>query len=112
MENHTAKHFVLQLGSLVSLYVSLGFLLALLFSIINIVYPDAIDDYWTIESNHDTVRVGIAMLVVFFPTYLVLTRTVNKIRRSAGGTDTYLSLTKWLVYLSLLLEVVYCLGIW
>jgi hypothetical protein len=101
MENHTAKHFVLQLGSLVSLYLSLGFLLALLFSIINIAYPDAIDDYWTIESNHDTVRVGIAMLVVFFPTYLFLTRTVNKIRRTETS-GAYLSLTKWLVYLSLL----------
>jgi hypothetical protein len=101
MENHTAKHFVLQLGSLVSLYLSLGFLLALLFSVINIVFPDAIDDYWLIESHHNTVRIGIAMLVVFFPAYLVLTRTVNKIRR-AGTNDTYLGLTKWLVYLSLL----------
>ncbi len=101
MENHTAKHFVLQLGSLVSLYLSLGFLLSLLFSIVNISFPDAIDDYWTIEGNHDMVRVSIAMLVVFFPTYLFLTRTVNKIRRTAAD-GTYLSLTKWLVFLSLL----------
>jgi Domain of unknown function (DUF5671) len=101
MENQTAKHFVLQLGSLVSLYLSLGFLLSLLFSIINIVFPDAIDDYWTIESNHDMVRISIAMLVVFFPTYLYLTRTVNKIRRTEAD-GTYLSLTKWLVFLSLL----------
>jgi glucan phosphoethanolaminetransferase (alkaline phosphatase superfamily) len=101
MENHTAKHFVLQLGSLVSLYLSLGFLLSLLFSIINIVFPDAIDDYWTIESNHDMVRISIAMLVVFFPTYIFLTRTVNKIRRTEAD-GTYLSLTKWLVFLSLL----------
>ncbi len=101
MENHTAKHFVLQLGSLVSLYLSLGFLLSLLFSIINIVFPDAIDDYWTIESNHDMVRISIAMLVVFFPTYLYLTRTVNKIRRTETE-GVYLSLTKWLVFLSLL----------
>jgi hypothetical protein len=107
--NHTAKHFVLQLGSLVSLYLSLGFLLSLLFSIINIVFPDAIDDYWTIESSHDTVRLSIAMLVVFFPTYLYLTRTVNKIRRdSADGM--YLALTKWLVFLSLLVGGAVLLG--
>jgi hypothetical protein len=109
MENHTAKHFVLQLGSLGSLYLSLGFLLALLFSVINIVYPDAIDQYWAIESSHDTVRISIAMLIVFFPVYLILTRTVNKIRRSGGG-DTYLGLTKWLVYLSLLVGGAVLLG--
>jgi Domain of unknown function (DUF5671) len=101
MENHTAKHFVLQLGSLASLYVSLGFLLSLLFSIINISFPDAIDDYWTIESAHSTVRLSIAMLVVFFPTYLYLTRTVNNIRRTESD-GMYLSLTKWVVFLSLL----------
>ena len=102
MENHTAKHFVLQLGSLVSLYLSLGFLLTLLFSIINIMFPDAIDNYWAIESAHSSVRIGIAMVLVFFPTYLLLTRTVNKMRRSEAG-GAYLVLTKWLVYLSLLI---------
>lgn len=101
MENHTAKHFVLQLGSLASLYLSLGFLLSLLFSIINITFPDAIDDYWAIESSHDMVRISIAMIVVFFPTYLFLTRTVNKIRRTEAD-GMYLSLTKWVVFLSLL----------
>lgn len=102
MENHTAKHFVLQLGSLVSLYLSLGFLLTLLLSIINIMFPDAIDNYWAIESAHSSVRIGIAMVLVFFPTYLLLTRTVNKMRRSEAG-GAYLVLTKWLVYLSLLI---------
>ncbi len=101
MENHTAKHFVLQLGSLASLYLSLGFLLSLLFSIINITFPDAIDDYWVVESSHSTVRFSIAMLVVFFPTYLYLTRTVNNIRRTESD-GMYLSLTKWVVFLSLL----------
>lgn len=101
MENHTAKHFVLQLGSLASLYLSLGFLLSLLFSIVNITFPDAIDNYWSIESSHSTVRLSIAMLVVFFPTYLFLTRTVNNIRRTESGS-MYLSLTKWVVFLSLL----------
>ncbi len=101
MENHTAKHFVLQLGSLVSLYLSLGFLLTLLFGIINIMFPDATNDYWMIESAHSNVRLGIAMVIVFFPTYLVLTRIVNNMRRNEKN-GAYLSLTKWLVYLSLL----------
>ena len=101
MENHTAKHFVLQLGSLVSLYLSLGFLLTLLFGIINIMFPDATNDYWMIDSAHGNVRLGIAMVIVFFPTYLILTRLVNNLRRQEAG-GAYLSLTRWLVYLSLL----------
>jgi len=101
MENNTAKHFVLQLGSIITLYLSIAFLLVLLFSIINLAFPDAVENYWQIESNSSSVRVGIAMLVVFFPTYLLLTRRVNVMRR-AEGESTYLGLTKWLMYLSLL----------
>ena len=101
MENHTAKHFALQLGSLISLYLSLSFLLVLVFGIINILFPDAADSYWQTESARSSVRIGIAMVIVFFPTYLILTRTVNKLRRSKTA-NSYLSLTKWLIYLSLL----------
>jgi hypothetical protein len=48
------------------------------------------------------------MLVVFFPTYLVLTRIVNTIRRTEGGV--YLTLTKWLIYISLLIGGAVILG--
>ncbi len=101
MENHTAKHFVLQLGSLISLYLSVTFLLVLLFGIINLCYPDPIEGSWMVESSASSVRLGIAMVIVFFPTYLILTRIVNKQRRQEGS-GAYLSLTKWLIYLSLL----------
>jgi hypothetical protein len=101
MENHTAKNFVLQLGSLITLYLSLTFLLVLLFSIINIKFPDAIEGYYQIESANESIRLGVAMLVVFFPAYLILTRRVNNLRRQDTGS-VYSGLTKWLVYLSLL----------
>ncbi len=42
------------------------------------------------------------MLVVFFPTYIILTRLVNTIRRTEKG-GTYLTLTRWLIYISLLI---------
>lgn len=101
MDNQTPKHFVLQLGSLISLYLTLGFLLSLLFGIINLKFPDAIEGYWALESASSAVRLGVAMVVVFFPTYLILTRLVNQLRRQEKNS-TYLTLTKWLVYLSLL----------
>lgn len=102
MENNTAKHFVLQLGSLITLYLSISFLLVLLFNIINLIYPDAVEGYWEIESSSNSVRLGIAMLIVFFPTYLVLTRKVNVLRRRETN-NAYLGLTKWLMYISLLI---------
>lgn len=102
MENNTAKHFVLQLGSLITLYLSISFLLVLLFSIINLLYPDAVENYYQIEGDTSSVRLGIAMLIVFYPTYLILTRKVNTFRR-AEANNNYLGLTKWLMYLSLLI---------
>lgn len=102
MENNTAKHFVLQLGSIITLYLSVSFLIVLLFSIINLIIPDAAENYWTIESNSSSVRLAIAMLLVFFPTYLVLTHQVNTLRRKETNAS-YLGLTKWLMYLSLLI---------
>jgi hypothetical protein len=102
MENHTAKHFVLQLGSLVSLYLSVSFLIVLLFGLINLLYPDATEGYWGAESAASSVRLGIAMVIVFLPTYFILTRLVNKNRRTEASS-TYLGLTKWLIYLSLLI---------
>ncbi len=53
-----------------------------------------------VEAYSEQIRFSIALLIVFFPAYLILTRLVNKIRRSEHGT--YLTLTKWLIYLSLI----------
>ncbi len=107
MEN-TAKHFALQLGALISLYVSLTTLVILLFSIINIYIPDAAAGSYEMESSMSSARFAIATLIVFFPVYLWLTRVVNKMRRNGDGS--YLSLTKWLIYLSLLVSGLVLLG--
>lgn len=108
MEN-TAKNFALQLGSLVTLYASISGLIVLLFGIITIQYPDvASQGYWEYESAASSIRFSIALLVVSFPAYVILTRLVNNIRRNEDGT--YLKLTKWLIYLSLLVGGALILG--
>ncbi len=107
MEN-TAKNFALQLGSLVSLYVSIVAMIMLLFGIITAQYPDAAQGYWEYDSAASSIRFGIAMLIIFFPSYIILTRLVNTIRRTEHGT--YLVLTKWLIYLSLLVGGASILG--
>jgi len=107
MEN-TAKNFALQLGSLVSLYVSIAALITLLFGVVTIQFPDVANGYWEQESARSAIRTAIALLVVFFPTYIVLTRIVNTIRRREQGV--YLTLTKWLIYISLLVGGIIILG--
>ena len=108
MEHNNAKHFALQLGALITLYVSLGSLIALLFGIITISFPDVINAYYEHEGATTSIRWGIALLVVFFPAYVTLTRMINVNRRATGAS--YLSITKWLIYLSLVVGGVVLLG--
>lgn len=108
MEQNTARNFVLQLGSLITLYVSLTAVLMIVFSVINVLYPDVASYAWDYASTQSTMRTGIAMLIVFFPVFIIATRMVNKIRRTETGT--YLMLTKWVVYLSLLVGGAILLG--
>jgi len=94
------KNFVLQLGSLIALYVSVSALLFLLFGVINLRYPDEASALYESESSREMIRMSIALLLVFFPAYLSLTRISNQQRRKESGEYTVLA--KWLVYLSLL----------
>ena len=108
MHNNTAKNFALQLGSLIGLYVSLTAIIWLAFGVINTLYPDASFGYYQYESTQQGIRIGIAMLIVFFPVYILLTRLVNNVRRKEEGM--YMSLTKWLIYLSLIVAGLFLLG--
>ncbi len=108
MEN-TPRNVVLQVGSLIALYLSISFLLTLVFGLINIAYPSASDSYYEMEGATEGIRLGIAMLIVFFPTYLVLTRLMNRYRRIEKGA-LYQNITKWLIYLSLLVGGLVLLG--
>lgn len=103
-----AKSFVLQLASLVTLIVSIPAFIVLLFSIINLKFPDAAQGVWEASSSQDSIRYTIAILVIFFPAYLVTTRLVNKARRQEG--ELYHTLTKWLIYLALLIGGMVMLG--
>jgi uncharacterized membrane protein YciS (DUF1049 family) len=102
MENQTSKQFALQLGALVTLYTSVIFLILLLFSTVNIIWYDVASFYWERLGEEQTIRLSIASLLVFFPAYLFLTRKVNVSRRESNNAQ-YVSLTRWLIYLSLLL---------
>jgi hypothetical protein len=99
MEN-TPRNVIVQLGSLIALYLSVTFFLTLVFGMINLIYPDAADTYYEIENATDSVRLGIAMVVVFFPAFIALTRVTTCITKTrkrkflyARNPLAYLSLT-------------------
>jgi len=104
MKTSSPKNFILQLGSLIALYASVTSLLILIFGITNLKFPDEIAYYYEDESARQAVRNSIAMLVVFFPTYLIFTRVSNQDRRmfSQGAYSTF---AKWLVYISILVGI-------
>ena len=107
MDNHP-RNFALQFGAFITLYVSLSALLTLIFSTVNLAMPDATDTFWNIENYQSTLKFSLAVLFVFFPAFIVLTRKVNNLRRSQSGA--YVLLTRWVLYLSLLAGSLVILG--
>jgi hypothetical protein len=106
---HTPRNFALQLGALTALYVSLASLVTLLFSVVTLALPDPAERYWEVEQASESIRFAFASILIFFPAYLALTRYVNHIRRREDGGE-YLTLTRWLIYLSLFVGGAILLG--
>jgi len=75
--------------------------------VIDLTFKDVIDT-WEYTSTQGSVRFSVALLMVFFPAYLFLTRKTNQIKRHED--TTYATLTKWLVYLSLVIGGLVFLG--
>ncbi len=98
---HHPRTFVIQLGSLIALYISVTALILLLFGVVDLRHPDEAMGIYAAESARESIRMNIALLVVFFPTFLVLTRLSQKQRRAEADGE-YIPIAKWLVYLSLL----------
>lgn len=93
------KDFFLYLGAIVSLYVSVGSVLALLFEIIDQLYPKPFE---YVDPYAGGVSIAIAMLIVAFPLYLFFTRITSR-EEAAFPEKRDLSVRKWLVYLTLFL---------
>jgi len=92
------KDFFLHLATMVALYVSSISLLALLFQMINISFPDRLDYY--VDPYSAGIRWAIACLIIIFPLYILFTWLLNKeYARIPEKRD--LGIRKWLVFLTL-----------
>lgn len=91
------KDFFLYFWVTVSLYVSVGSLIALLFAVVDQAFPGPLayfDPYST------SVRIAIATLIVIFPVYMLVSRYVYKMER-ATPEKRELGVRKWLTYFNL-----------
>ena len=94
----TPKDFFLSVGMIVALYASAISLLTVAFQAINVLFPDALDYY--ANGNTSALRAGVSALVVGFPLYLVLSRTIYRDLASTPDKRE-LWIRRWLVYLTL-----------
>lgn len=93
----TPKDFFLNFSAIVTVYVVAVSLIALLFEIINNVFPDPLS--WS-DPYSAGLRVAISCLVIAFPLLLVLTWFGNK-EIAAIPEKADLPIRRWLTYLTL-----------
>lgn len=94
----TAKDVFLYLLMIITLYVGVFSILALLFQYVNFHFPDPLE--WYYRSLLDAVRVSISSLVVVWPVFLLTSHTINReLREDKDKQDMWVR--KWLLYLTL-----------
>lgn len=94
----TAKDVFLYLLMIITLYVGVFSLLALLFQYVNYQFPDPLE--WYYRDLFDAIRVSISCLVVVWPVYILTSRAINQgLREDKDKQDMWVR--KWLLYLTL-----------
>lgn len=91
----TAKDFFLYVGILVTLYSGVGFLLNLLFGIINNAFPP-IDRYW----YNPSISLPVAALIVLTPVFLWLSYLVSK-SQEIDSEKQNIWVRRWFIFLTL-----------
>jgi len=106
MENNKSlpKDTFLHLLGIITLYISSGSLIALVFQYINIFFPDPLQPMYY-SGVAGTIRWAMASLMIIFPIYLTVTYLLNK--DYAGSPEKReLKIRKWLVYFTLFIAAI------
>lgn len=96
--------------AMITLYVSAGSLIALLFQIVNRFVPDvaSVCTATGCDTSLSAMRFSIASLVVVFPIYCLTTRYLN--RSYVDAEKRNVRIRKWLVYFTLFAAALICIG--
>lgn len=99
------KDFFLNLFAIVSLYVSVAGFLTIVFQIANLSLPDPLESGWHPEEFTQRLRVGIALLIVAFPSYLGVVTAMYRINQKTPEKWT-LGIRRWLGWFTLFIAAV------
>ncbi len=103
----TAKDFFLHLFSIIALGWTVGNFLSLAFLYINRWYPDALDTPF--EYDLGSLRFAVASLVIIFPLYLLVMRSIGKIIAEHVEKRDFWA-RKWMIYLTLFIAAITIAG--
>lgn len=104
------KDIFLHLLAIITLYVSAGSILALLFQYINVYIPDPLAyDYYHLTSAYGAIRLSISLLVVMFPVYIWTTQLLARSYRGEPEKQN-LPIRKWLLYFTLFAAALIIMG--
>lgn len=106
----TPRDFFAHLLSSILLYVSAASFVTVMFQLINIKIPDAIEtgDYQVINAKN-TLRNALSALIVFFPVYLLLMSYLQRIYKKDSAMRN-LRIRRWLIYFTLFIASLIILG--
>lgn len=96
----SVKDFFLNLGAIVALYTVVVSLLNLLFTVINVAYPQVSNGYNYYSYGSQSISWPVAILIIFFPILILLMWLLEK-DYSIDPEKKNLALRKWLSYITL-----------
>lgn len=94
------KDFFLHLLVIITLYISAGSFIALLFQYINIAFPDVLEGGFRARGAFQAIRWAIAALIVIFPTYVWASWFLNR-EYAKNPEKRDARIRKWLLYFTL-----------
>lgn len=95
----TPRDFFFWAGAMIALYVSMFSVIALLFSYLNYLLPDALS-YYSGDPYAGGISYSMASLIVFFPIFLILMRLIHgTIRADASRAEVWVR--RWAIFFTL-----------
>jgi len=99
------RNFFPHLLSIVTLYASAISLLTVLFQYINLLLPDALEQYYNFQLYQGRLRVALSVLVVVFPVYIWSMWYLKKLYIRIPS-EKNLRVRRWLIYFTLFITAI------
>lgn len=106
----SAREAFLYLLMFTTLYLSACYLGSLLFSFINLGFPDpAMEKSYSWRSEKDSIRLSVSFLLVAYPTFLFISRRIRQ-ELSSKPAARLTVIGRWLTYLTLFVSASFVIG--